>query len=104
MTRTHAPRQVGEWVKHLTYDQDWAGKMVHPGTYAFLGATCMLGGMARMTISLTVILLECTNDIQYLPWRNRYGVQGGPHLNPLGLFLRTSIPRIWRMLSACLPP
>ena len=39
---------------------------VHPGTYALLGAACMLGGMARMTISLTIILLETTNDIQYL--------------------------------------
>ena len=25
------------------------------------------------------------------------------HLNPLGLFLRTSILFIWRILSACLP-
>ena len=24
-------------------------------------------------------------------------------LDPLGLFLRTSIPSIWRVLSACLP-
>jgi hypothetical protein len=34
--------------------------------------------------------------------RNRYGVQG-VHLNPLALFLRTSIPCIWSTLSACLP-
>ena len=27
----------------------------------------------------------------------------GAHLNPLGLFLRTSIPSVWRMLSA-FPP
>jgi hypothetical protein len=33
---------------------------------------------------------------------NRYGVQGA-HLNPLGLFLRTSIPFRWRVLSAFLP-
>ena len=40
---------------------------------------------------------------------NRSGVQGA-HLNPLGLFLnplglclRTSIPFIWRILSAFLP-
>jgi hypothetical protein len=38
----------------------------------------------------------------FLPGRNRYGVQGA-HLNPLGLFLRTSVPFIWRMLSAFLP-
>jgi len=27
----------------------------------------MLAGMARITISLTVILIECTNDVQYAP-------------------------------------
>lgn len=26
----------------------------------------MLGGVTRMTISLTIILVETTNDIQYL--------------------------------------
>ena len=36
------------------------------------------------------------------PGRNRYEVQGG-HLNPLGLFLCASIPRIWSILSAFLP-
>jgi chloride channel 7 len=39
---------------------------VHPGTYALLGAASMLGGVTRMTVSLTVILLETTQDIQYL--------------------------------------
>jgi pyrroline-5-carboxylate reductase len=33
---------------------------------------------------------------------NVMGVQGA-HLNPLGLFLRTSIPFTWRILSACRP-
>jgi CBS domain-containing protein len=33
--------------------------------YALIGASAMLSGMARITISLTVILLECTNDVQY---------------------------------------
>jgi hypothetical protein len=28
------------------------------------GACCMLGGMTRMTISLCVILMETTNNIQ----------------------------------------
>jgi len=35
------------------------------GVYSLVGASAMLGGMARITISLTVILIECTNDVQY---------------------------------------
>jgi chloride channel 7 len=45
---------------------DMSCHIVHPGMYAFIGATCMLGGMTRMTISLCVILMETTNNIQYL--------------------------------------
>ena len=42
------------------------GFHITPGTYALIGAASMLGGVTRMTISLTVILVETTNDIQYM--------------------------------------
>jgi len=34
------------------------------GTYALVGAASMLGGISRLCIALTVILVECTGDIQ----------------------------------------
>ena len=58
-------RLFGEQVKHMCHAHG-VSHLVHPGTYALIGAASMLGGMTRMTISLVVILLETTNDIQYL--------------------------------------
>ena len=43
------------------------GGGVDEGMYALLGACSFLSGVTRMTISLCVIILEITNDIDYLP-------------------------------------
>jgi len=36
------------------------------GTYSLIGASAVLGGSTRMTISLTAIVMEITNDIYFL--------------------------------------
>lgn len=52
-------RLIGELIKtHYTY--------IDPGVYALVGATSMLGGVTRMTISLAVILVETTGNLRFL--------------------------------------
>jgi len=42
------------------------GRVADSGTYALIGAAAILGGMARMTIAGTVIILEAAGNIAYL--------------------------------------
>ncbi|XP_067937986.1 chloride channel protein C-like [Watersipora subatra] len=42
----------------------WA--WIDPGAMALIGAASFFGGVSRLTMSLTVIMMEITNDIQFL--------------------------------------
>ncbi|KAL3769142.1 hypothetical protein ACHAWO_007883 [Cyclotella atomus] len=57
----------GRLFGHLLHKLDHtSATFADSGTYALMGAAAVLGGMARMTISLTVILLEATGNMQYV--------------------------------------
>ena len=39
---------------------------VDPGAFALIGAGAFFGGVSRLTIALTVIMIEITNDVRFL--------------------------------------
>jgi len=55
-------RLVGQLVQRLVSDP----QSVHPGIYALMGATGMLAGFSRMTVSLGVIMLEITSNARLI--------------------------------------
>eukprot|EP01033_Poteriospumella_lacustris_P000388 gene388-249_t len=58
---------LGRLVGHLLHKLDNAhGTFADSGTYALMGAASVTSGIARMTISLTVMILEATGDMQYV--------------------------------------
>ena len=45
---------------------DSSGIGINPGVYAVLGAASMLGGVTRMTLPISVMMIEITSDAQFL--------------------------------------
>ncbi|XP_076448834.1 chloride channel protein C-like [Babylonia areolata] len=49
---------------HLEEDSYW--KWMDPGAFALIGAASFMGGVTRLTLTVTVIMMELTNDVQVL--------------------------------------
>jgi chloride channel 7 len=57
----------GRYIGHCLHNLDnTRGTFADAGTYALMGSAAITGGITRMTISLTVMILEGTGDMQYV--------------------------------------
>eukprot|EP00051_Salpingoeca_urceolata_P009927 m.120580 g.120580 ORF g.120580 m.120580 type:complete len:797 (-) comp16508_c0_seq1:1550-3940(-) len=54
-------RFIGSVLSYFLPGHSWT----EPGKYALIGAAAILGGVVRMTISLTVIVIEATGNVTY---------------------------------------
>ena len=66
----------------------WA--WMDPGAFALLGSVSFFGGVTRLTMSLTVIMVEITNDIHqgqsHVMANKVHTIQQGPFVRSLKLF------------------
>ncbi|KAK7115171.1 chloride channel protein C-like isoform X2 [Littorina saxatilis] len=49
---------------HVDKDSYW--RWMDPGAFALIGAASFMGGVTRLTMTVTVIMMELTNDVQVL--------------------------------------
>ena len=58
-------RFVGEALHNSGYSAFVGSWDIHAGVFALMGSAAMLGGITRMTVSIVVIIIECTDNITY---------------------------------------
>lgn len=60
-------RHIQENSSHWIFSNcDSASQCIYPGIYAIVGASAMLSGISRMTVSLAVTMFEITNSLFYI--------------------------------------
>lgn len=62
---THFLKTMSVKAKYSVTSTATLWQQLDVGKFALIGAACQLGGILRTTISLTVIIVECTDDISF---------------------------------------